>query len=418
MAGIDNEALIALAQDRIEAALAMTRKLVQMDTQTPPSATGPICEVIADSLRDLPDVTLDVAESVAPVVNLVARLSGGEPGPRLVLSGHVDTYPIGDPAAWTCNPLGGDIIDGRLYGRGSADMKGGVASLIETFRLFALHLRPFPGEIVLALAGDEERMGELGTQWLIDHDESVRADGVIVADVGSPRSVRLGEKGMIWIDVEAKGVQSHGAHVHAGRNAIDTLCAALQDLKSLEEMPVTCPDDPRRVMDEAASIAGADGPDARETMKRITVNIGTIAGGDSPNLVPAFAKAGLDIRIPLGIGVEEVEAAIAECLGRYPDVSWSVTRRYEPTWTSAESPIAEACLKAARTVMVEGVHADMRVGGSDARLLRRSGMDTVVLGLTPRNLGAADESMDVAEMKDLLAIHVLTTRNFLYGQPR
>ncbi len=388
--------------------VAMTQALVRVDSQTPPSATGPIAALAAGMLADVPGLRLRIVESEAPVVNLIAELDGGQPGPRTILSGHLDTYPIGDPAGWTTDPLGGELRDGRLYGRGSADMKGAVAVLIAATRAMARR-RPFRGSIVLALAGDEERMGELGTQRLIDHEPEIRGDGVLVADVGGPACARLGEKGMIWLEIEAKGRQAHGAHVHAGQNALDRLIDALTALRGLEAMPASPPADAAHVMAAAAGIAGADGPEARRTMGRLTVNLGAARGGISSNLVPAHASAGVDVRIPLGLSCAAVERAAADILGAHEGLSWRVTRRYEPTWTASDAPISIASLAGASRALGRPAWFDMRIGGSDARLWRRAGFPCVALGLTPFNLGAPDEHCDAGELQTLcdVYLHVL-----------
>jgi len=409
----DRGAIAAMVAPREAALIDATRQLVRIDSQTPPSATGAVAECAAALLADVPGVRVRIVESVAPVVNLIAELDGGRPGPRLVLSGHLDTYPIGDTDAWSRDPLGGELAGGRIWGRGAADMKGGVAVLIEVMRLAALHLRPFAGSLVLVLAGDEERMGELGTQWLIDHLPEVRGDAVLVADVGGPRAVRLGEKGMIWLELEATGRQAHGAHVHAGENAADRLIDALSALRGLEQLVPRPPADAARVIAEAAAQPGADGPEARAVMQRVTVNLGRVAAGLSANLVPASAAAGLDIRLPLGIGTAEAEADVARLLAPFAAVHWRVTRRYEPSWTPADAPIARAALAGGARALGHPVWADMRIGGSDARLWRRAGMDCVVLGLTPHNLGAPDESACVAELGDLARAYLAIIAAYL-----
>ncbi len=381
--------------------VAVTQALVRLDTQTPPSATGSAAALAARLLAGAPGLRVRIVESEPPVVNLVAELDGGLPGPRTILSGHLDTYPIGDPADWTTDPLGGAITDGRLYGRGSADMKGAVAVLIALTREMAGR-RPFRGSVVLALAGDEERMGELGTQWLIDHAPEIRGDGVLVADVGGPACVRLGEKGMLWLEIEATGRQAHGAHVHAGENALDRLIDALIALRGLEALSPSPPPDAVAVMAAAAHVPGADGAEARRTMGRLTVNLGVASGGVSSNLVPSSARAGVDVRIPLGLSCAEVEAAARAILAAFEGVSWRVTRRYEPTWTRADAPLSVAARDAVSRAIGRAAWFDMRIGGSDARLWRRAGFDCVAIGLTPFNLGAPDEHCLVSELEALL----------------
>lgn len=407
----------ALMHARASAIVEMTRQLVRVDSQTPPSATGPVAELAASYLADVPGIELEIVESVAPVVNVVASIDGGRPGPRLVLSGHLDTYPIGNVSAWSREPLGGEIADGRLWGRGSADMKGGVAVLIEVFRLAAEEMRPFAGSLALVLAGDEERMGDLGTQWLIDNDPRVLGDAVLVADVGGPRAIRLGEKGMIWLDVRAEGRSAHGAHVHAGVNAADRLLNALVDLRSLLHLKATPHPDASAVIEQAAEQPGADGPAARETMQAVTVNVGQIASGVSPNLVPSEAQAGVDIRLPLGVSVAEAEAAVRSCLAEHAGVSWTVTRQYEPTWTSPSNRIARAALTGVARALGKPSWSDMRIGGSDARLWRKAGMPCVVVGLTPNNLGAPDEYLCINELADLAKVYSMTIEEFFAPMP-
>ncbi len=104
-------------------------------------------------------------------------------------------------------------------------MKGGLACSILAAALLAEHAEAWNGEVVLTLAGDEENMGSLGTGYLLKTIPEARGDANICGDVGSPMVVRFGEKGLLWLDVEAKGAAAHGAHVHKGINAIDRLRA-------------------------------------------------------------------------------------------------------------------------------------------------------------------------------------------------
>lgn len=384
--------------------VAMTQAMVRLDSQTPPSDTGAVAALAASYLQDHPRIKLTFHKSEAPVMNLVAELDGGLPGPRTILSGHIDTYPIGHIADWTTDPLGGEIRDGRIYGRGSADMKGAVAVLIAVMREFA-DRGPFKGSLVLALAGDEERMGELGTQWLIDNAPEIHGDGVLVADVGGPSAVRIGEKGMLWINLQAKGKQAHGAHVHAGQNALDRLIDAVTDLRKIERLRPTPPQDAEMVIRAAADIAQADGPATRETMMRVTMNLGTLRGGLTANLVPSEATAGLDIRIPVGLATSEVLAAVQSILADHPEVSWDIVRCYEPTWTASTHTLTKACLTGAARALGTS-WTDGRIGGSDSRLWRRAGYPCAVIGLTPSNLGAPDESCDIAELVTLQKVYI------------
>lgn len=223
---------------------------------------------------------------------------------------------------------------------------------------------------------------------------------------------------MIWLDLAAEGVASHGPHVPRGDNAIDRLLAALLSLKALEAMPIAQPNRVARTMEAAQPLSELiAGVGERDVMSRITINTGRIEGGTSANLVPARANAQLDIRLPLGTRVAVAENEIIRLLGAHPRVRHTVVRRYEPTWTSPAHPIVAACVDAAGAVLQRPVAVNMRVAASDARLWRRAGIPTVVCGLTPHNLGAPDEYLDVAELHQLAAIHALTAAQFLEQVP-
>ena len=128
----------------------------------------------------------------------------GGPGRRLVLNGHLDTFPIGG-APWTHPPLGGDLEDERIYGRGACDMKAGVAPLVFAFVTLAEFRDAWCGELVLAFADDEETGGPWGTRYRLANVEEAVAGVMLNADTGSPWLVRTGEKGNVWVEIEARG---------------------------------------------------------------------------------------------------------------------------------------------------------------------------------------------------------------------
>jgi acetylornithine deacetylase/succinyl-diaminopimelate desuccinylase-like protein len=280
--------------------------------------------------------------------------------------------------------------------------------------VLARHRAAWGGEAVLTLAGDEESMGRLGTRWLIDTIPHARGDAVIIGDAGSPAVIRFGEKGFLWIEIETAGRPAHGAHVHLGVNAIDRLRAALDALSGLREMPFTAPPAVTQAIAAARPISEPlSGAGESRTLGNITVNIGNIAGGTSMNLVPTTARAGVDIRLPVGVSTQAVEASITASLGSIEGVTWRILRRYEPNYTPPDAAIVRAVTAAAHQVVGSRVAVNMRVGGSDARLFRMAGIPTVVYGPTPHNMGGADEYAIVAELHAVAMVHALAALDFL-----
>ncbi len=392
----------------------LTRMLVRIPTESPQSDTTAAVRLIAGELAGRTGVEVTTHTAREPIQNLVAKLRATTPGKRLILNGHLDTYPAGDHDAWTDGPYSGSIRGGRLYGRGSSDMKGGVACLVHVFRALAQMRDMWAGEVCLTLAGDEETMGVLGSQFLLDTTRDARGDAMLNADVSSPAVPRVGEKGMIWVDVFARGKPAHGAHVHIGENAIDALCHAMSALSGLSSLDVRLPDEVARTIKAARPVSEPIGGDGEaEVLRSLTVNFGRISGGCSANLVPDRAEASADIRLPMGVTVDEVESEISRLLDPLPGIRFDIVRRYEPTWTSLHEPVVMATVDACHRVLGSTPSVNMRVGASDARLYRAAGIPSVVCGLTPYNLGGPDEYVEIEELGDVAKIHLLSALNFL-----
>jgi succinyl-diaminopimelate desuccinylase len=399
--------------------VALTRQLVAAPSPNPPGDVTAAAAVAVAFLQQITGAEVERFEPAPGIVNLVARIAGGRPGRRLVFNGHLDTFPVGEDLGWTVPPLGGVLREGRLYGRGVSDMKGGIAASMIATRALAEQRESWPGEILITLAGDEENMGSLGTRWLLDNVPQARGDAMICGDVGSPQIVRFGEKGLLWVEIEASGSPAHGAHVHKGINAIDRLRAALDALKRAESIAADAPPQVTAAIAAAKHVSEPlSGVGEADTLQRVTVNIGTIAGGTSANLVPATARASADIRLPIGVSTEMVETKLREWLGAIDGVTWRVIRRYEPRYTDPNHEIVRCVADAASDVLEERPVVNMRVGASDARLYRMAGIPSVVFGCTPFNMGGPDENILIEELVAVAKVHALAAFDFLNASQR
>jgi acetylornithine deacetylase/succinyl-diaminopimelate desuccinylase-like protein len=404
------DAIVLRRENLIQA----TQRLVAAASPNPPGDVSHAADAALALLMEIPDIQLSRHETAPGIVNLVGVIKSGKPGKRLVFNGHLDTYPIGENLGWTVPPLGAVIQKSRIYGRGVSDMKAGIAASITAARVLAEHKHLWCGEIAVTLAGDEESMGHLGSRWLLDNVESARGDAMVCGDVGSPSIIRFGEKGLFWIEVSATGKAAHGAHVHKGINAIDRLRAALDAVQRLEDLPVDTPDEITHAIMLASAVSeAASGAGESHTLQHVTVNIGTISGGVSPNLVPSEAKALGDIRLPVGISTGVIIDKLNEWLGPMEGITWRVVQRYEPSFTSPDHPIVTLAMNASREVMGVEPVANMRVGASDTRLYRADGIPSVVVGCTPNGMGAADEYVELDELLNVARMHTLIALDFL-----
>lgn len=395
--------------------IALTQQLIRTSSENPGTDTHAMVDALSRVL-DHPAITLQRHEPHPGCLNLVAVLRGARPGPRVVLNGHLDTYPVGPRAGWTRDPLGGELHDGRIWGRGAGDMKAGVAILSHVMLMLAERRDELQGELVLTLVADEETGGRWGTSWLLANVPEARGDYLLNADAGHPRVVRYGEKGLIWLRLTSSGKACHGAHTHLGDNAVESLMAAVQGLLALRSHPCELPADLLESMRQARPVSEQEGGAGEfDNLRGITVNLGALHGGSVANLVPAHAEALVDLRYPPGMDRAEVQRLVERALAPHPKVRWEVVpgSDTQPAWTPPGHRLVQVALKQARRFASPDAVANMRVGMTDARLFRHAGMPAVVYGPTAHNMGGVDEHVVVEEVKKVFDVHLGTAAELL-----
>jgi succinyl-diaminopimelate desuccinylase len=269
----------------------LTSALVAVDTRNPPGNEAPIEEVVRQSLQGRrPEWT-----SVEPApgrLSLIAKLPHPEGGqgtrPTLIVNGHLDVVPV-NADAWTRDPFDPAVVDGRLYGRGTADMKGGIAAAI-----CALDALDRAGvapacDITFHLVADEERGGRWGTQALLERG-LIHGDACLVPE---PTDLELciAERGLLQARLHVSGRPGHGSRPREGVSAIEHAARLVLAL-------------------HAADFGGEDHP----LLGRPTANVGTIQGGTTFNTVAETCVVGLDRRVLPGATAESTEAEIARMI--------------------------------------------------------------------------------------------------------
>lgn len=341
--------------------------------------------------------------------NLIATASGARPGPHIVLNGHFDTYPAGDVSLWTHDPFGGKLADGRIYGRGAIDMKGGDAALITAFLVMAERRREWAGKITLTLVSDEETGAKFGAEYLVQHRPEVHGDMVLSAEPSGAGLVRFGEKGASRLTITAEGVSGHSPVPSMGRNANHLLMDFLTDLRTLAGPHASVP----AWLDEMAPKIGPTmdamyGLGAARYLRETTVNVGVLRGGQKDSLIPYHAEAWVDIRTPFGLTHAWVMDAIGALLERHPHITCEVRHWRDPNFTDPTHPLVRTMERAVTTVRGQPVELSVSVGGTDCRFWRRRGTPCVVYGPTPHNIAAPDEYVEVADLVTVAKTHALT----------
>ena len=287
--------------------VALTRTLLQFDTVNPPGRERD-CASYAGALLQEWGYRVEYHEYEEGRTSVIARAGGSDAKPPLCMTGHLDVVPLGT-RAWTKDPFAGETDGDRLYGRGSSDMKAGVAAMLIAARAFGGKLAGTPG-VVLVLTAAEEG-GCVGSRHLAALPALMGKAGAIV--VGEPTSnyPMVGHKGSIKFHAAFRGVSAHGSMPQLGVNAIYKAAHAIAKLEGFEF-----------------------GVSAHPVMGGPTLNVGTFSGGSGVNLVPDAATIGVDIRTVPGMDHAALLARLRALMGE--DVELDVFSDLNAVWTQPD----------------------------------------------------------------------------------
>jgi succinyl-diaminopimelate desuccinylase len=346
--------------------------------------------------------------------NIVASLDCARPGRHLVLNGHIDVFPVEEGANWSQNPWGGDLVDGRIYGRGSADMKCGTTASIFTYYYLNRIRDQLKGTLTLTVVSDEETFGPWGARYLFDHHPEIYGDCCLNGEPSSPHTVRFGEKGPLWLEFKVKTKGAHGAYTHASRNANSIAMDVIGELRKLTDLPVPRIGNLSGVLDSAAEVVDkAFGPGASAIVQKITMNPGLMRGGVKVNMVAAECLFEVDFRLPNGIEAPALLAEVDKIVARNPEVTYRTIVYNPPAWTPPDTEMFEHVCKNSKLVANIAPVPVISLGGTDARLWRYKGIPAIVYGPTPNGMGSTDEYVAVEEFMHVVKCHVLSAYDFL-----
>jgi acetylornithine deacetylase/succinyl-diaminopimelate desuccinylase-like protein len=412
------ERLRARLEENKDVLIQLCSALGRADSRNPPGDTTSMVQACRALLDGVPGIVVEEMINEHPKVNLIARLAGARPGRRLVMNGHLDTGPVPDPTQWTVPPFGGVVAEDRIYGRGIADMKAGIAAIVMAVRTLAEFRSALAGELALVLVADEGTGGRHGTQFVLAQRPELAGDAMLSADVGSPRVARIGEKGFLWIEITAQGRSAAAAHPHLGDNAIDHLIAALTAVHTVRNGVSPLPPAIAAAVEKAAPLSEQlNGAGETKTLTGITVNTGMIQGGIRINNVPSQATAKVDIRIPPGMTVGEMRTRIDAALSRMRNIRWTILDSAEPNWTTPDAEIVELLVQNANATEPRPIGVSIRPGFSDSRFFRERKIPSVVYGATAHNGNAPDEYVLISDLQTLYCVHTCTAFDFLSRTP-
>ncbi|HEX7386163.1 MAG TPA: M20/M25/M40 family metallo-hydrolase [Castellaniella sp.] len=390
-----NEALQQWVDAHFDEQVALLQRLVAIPTDTPPGDTAPHAEAVARLLEGwgwtverhvVPDAEVQTY-GMRSITNLVARRRYGAGGPVIALNAHGDVVPPGE--GWAHDPYGGEVVDGRLYGRASAVSKSDFTTYLHAVRALEASGAPLKGTVELHFTYDEEFGGLKGPGWLLQRGLT-HPDYVVCASFS--HAVVTAHNGCLQFEVTVDGKATHGSAPKTGHDALRAASCILAEIYRQADS----------LDDIHSNISGIDSP---------TMIVGCINGGTNTNVVPGRVVLKMDRRLipeedPTQVEAE-VRAFILGAVAGLPGITVNI-RRLLLARALRPLPGHErlvASLQAhARQVFGEDIAAVGTPLYADARLYAEQGIPTVMYGAGPRTVqeSCAKQADEHVVLSDLL----------------
>lgn len=347
-----------IIDSRTDDLVSLTQDLIRFPTINPPGDDYQSCAEYIGNRLAARGFDVEYVRAVGtpgdsdryPRINVIARKEGSSPGPCVHFNGHIDVVAPG--AGWTFDPFAAEVRDGRVYGRGSSDMKGGIAASIIAVEALLDSGLELPGTLEISGTADEESGGYGGVAYLAERGwfSKPRVDHVIIPEPINVDGVCIGHRGVWWAEIETLGWTAHGSMPFYGTCAVRHMGAVLAEFEN-ELLP-------------ALGARRTDMPVVPDEARQATLNINSIHGGQSGDsdgmpspCVPDSCRMIIDRRFLIEENITDVKAEVSAILDRLQrerkGFDYHIRDLFEvlPTLTKQDQPVAQATGAAIRDVL-------------------------------------------------------------------
>jgi succinyl-diaminopimelate desuccinylase len=405
--------------------IALTQDLIRFPTINPPGeAYEPCAHYLGERLKKR-GFEVQYVRALGtpgdsdqyPRINIIARKEGSRPGPCVHFNSHIDVVEVGK--GWTKDPFGGEIADGKIYGRGACDMKGGLAASIIAAEAYMEATPDFPGAIEISGTCDEESGGYGGVAYLAEHGffAKDRVDHVIIPEPLNKDRICLGHRGVWWAEIETHGHIAHGSMPFLGDCAVRHMGAVIDQFEeklypALAEKRTDMPVVP---------------PGARQS----TLNINSIHGGQSEDYdglpapcVPDSCRMVIDRRFLIEEQIDQVKGEVTDLLDELSEnrdkFRYEIKDLFEvqPTMTDKDQPVVQAVSSAISDVLETQPDYVISPGTYDQKHIDRIGKLKDCIAYGPGILDLAhqpDEYVGIEDMIDSAKVMAKAIHNLLNG---
>ena len=369
--------------------------LVAAPSMNPPGRTAEVSAVVGHFLHEH-DVGNKFVTKDDAAPNIVATIEGARRGSHVVFNAHMDTMQPGDRSAWSVPIECLTRRDGKLFGLGMGNMKGGLAAMCLATAILNRHRAELAGTLSFTAVSDEVMFGDRGTEYLLDACPELAGDFLVSAEGPGSMDFAVAEKGLLWIDIIAESEGGHSSRALRGATAVAKLACVLAELDSLNDTFAVLPE----------GLDGVSGGEGNAGL-RLSLNAGIIAAGPVRSLIATRAEARLDLRLPPGISVSRATAMVKAVAKRH-GVNIEASKGWDANWVALDDPLVKELCHAVREVRGQLPRFVVRLPGSDARHWRDRGTSAACYGPQPTLSAGVDDFVFEQDVVDCAKVYALT----------
>lgn len=422
------DSIIVTVPDLEKELAATISELLQFRSENPPVEDYDVQLFLKDELEKV-GLKVRLHHPGDRAVALTSRFGDSE-RPGLIFYGHADVVPAGDRKGWTHPPHSGKIVNGRVCGRGAADMKAALAAELFAFRLLYKNEVKLPGQLEFVSVLDEESwhrtpIGYGTSDWLLGTGK-LTGKSCVMGEPGGVSKICVGERGDYWIKLRASAKPRHGSTPVYDENPCVKLFKCIHEIREATKEKARPPKEIEHLVKPSSVIlredlgnSGISGDKtAEDLLTHYSLNVGVVSGGTMINVVPEHCEVEVAFCIPLGATRQQLDRKIRRILrsSQFSDITLEYLGESDaagPSYTSPKSRLVKTLSEATNQILGSPASLFITPGTSDANVFRSHGVDTCFYGPgTFEGAHAYNESVSIRATLTALRVYLRLVGDF------
>ncbi|MGZ0043083.1 M20/M25/M40 family metallo-hydrolase [Paenibacillus ottowii] len=391
-------------------------RLVKCQTPSPPGDTREAMALVQGYL-DAEGLSYKEVNAEEIMPNIISSVQMPNEGRHLMFNGHLDVLPAGDEPGWIDDPWSGKIADGRVWGRGTSDMKAGVTAMLFAYTYLSQLRDQLKGKLSLTVVSDEETGYGRGTGYMFDQIESeMEADCVLTAEPSGTDAISFASKGYMQFTVRVATRGAISGYPNESKSSIRIASDIIRDFDELEGIQVDVPSSITDILSDPQRHERYDelrGEGAADILPLITVNVGTIEGGSSPSVISPDCTFSVSVVLPVGADPYMIFSKARDIVARYPEAEIEMEGVDSADVSDPDSEMAHILQETVEGLGWTKPEMVPDVAISDCRYWRYRGTPAFWYGPDGSDCSASNESVSIEELLHIVRTHALAAAQYL-----